>query len=130
MIRDEFKNADKKAIKQKADAGKISGNEREVYAKRMSKINDLFGPVKFSTIFCLVCFLLMSAFFILSMILVKDYKIEWFGIVVLVVAGLLVVWTVVWFAFLCPHLKKKAAFYKSELERISREYVLKRTGSR
>ena len=128
MIRDEFKNADKKTIEQKAKVAKSVGNEREYYAKKMSKINSLFAPVKFSTIFCLVCFLLMSALYILTIAVSKEYKIDWVCITVLSITAALVIWTVVWFAVLVPHLKKRAAFCKSELERISREYVLKRAG--
>lgn len=128
MIRDEFKNADKKTIEQKAKVAKSVGNEREYYAKKMSKINSLFAPVKFSTIFCLVCFLLMSALYILTIAVSKEYKIDWVCITVFSLTAALVIWTVVWFAVLVPHLKKRAAFCKSELERISREYVLKRAG--
>ncbi len=128
MIRDEFKNADKKTINKKANKKIIEMGEREYYAKRMSKINDLFGPVKFSTIFCLVCFLLMAVVYILNILVVKDYKIEWHCYVVLGLTAALVVWTVVWFVFLVPYLKKRAEFYKSELSRISREYVLKHSG--
>ena len=142
MIRDEFKNVDRKTLDKKAKAAKSNVNEREYYAKKMSQINDLFTPVKFTTIFCLVCFLILAALYVACMILDKDFKVQWHCVLVLTLAsaltvwaivwfafaGLLVVWTVVWFAFLCPHLKRKAAFYKSELERLSREYVLKRTG--
>ena len=94
----------------------------------MSQINDLFTPVKFTTIFCLVCFLILAALYVVGMILDKDFKVQWHCVLVLTLASALTVWTIVWFAFLVPHLKRKAAFYKSELERLSREYVLKRTG--
>lgn len=127
MIRDEFKNADKKEIEKKAKVAKIKGSEREYYAKKMSRINELFAPVKFSTIFCLICFLLMSALYILTICVSKEYKIDWLCITVFSLAGVLTIWTVVWFAFLAPTLRKRAAFYKSELERLSREYVLNYT---
>ena len=128
MIRDEFKNVDKKTLDKKEKAAKSNVNEREYYAKKMSQINDLFTPVKFTTIFCLVCFLILAALYVVGMILDKDFKVQWHCVLVLTIASALAVWTIVWFAFLVPHLKRKAAFYKSELERLSREYVLKRTG--
>lgn len=128
MIRDEFKNADKKTIQKKANKKMLEMGEREYYAKRMSKINELFGPVKFSTLFCLVCFLLLSALYILNILIVKGYKIEWHCYAVLAFTALLVLWTICWFAVLVPYLKKKVEFYKSELSRLSREYVLKHTG--
>lgn len=128
MIRDEFKNVDKKTLDKKAKAAKSNVNEREYYAKKMSQINDLFAPVKFTTIFCLVCFLILAALYVVCMILDKNFKVEWRCVLVLTLASALTVWAIVWFAFLAPHLKKKAAFYKSELERLSREYVLKRAG--
>lgn len=128
MIRDEFKNVDKKTLDKKAKAAKSNVNEREYYAKKMSQINDLFTPVKFTTIFCLVCFLILAALYVACMIIDKDFKVQWHCVLVLTLASALTVWAIVWFAFLVPHLKRKAAFYKSELERLSREYVLKRTG--
>ncbi len=128
MIRDEFKNVDRKTLDKKAKAAKSNVNEREYYAKKMSQINDLFTPVKFTTIFCLVCFLILAALYVACMILDKDFKVQWHCVLVLTLASALTVWAIVWFAFLVPHLKRKAAFYKSELERLSREYVLKRTG--
>lgn len=128
MIRDEFKNVDKKTLDKKEKAAKSNVNEREYYAKKMSQINDLFTPVKFTTIFCLVCFLFLATLYVVGMILDKDFKVQWHCVLVLTLASALTVWTIVWFAFLVPHLKRKAAFYKSELERLSREYVLKRTG--
>lgn len=128
MIRDEFKNADKKTIKSKVKETKISGNEREYYAKKMTTINDLFRPVKVSTLVTLICFALPSIMYLLCVLFVADYKVEWHCIAVLAFEAVMIVWTVVWFAFLAPHLRRRAAFYKAELERISREYVLKRMG--
>ena len=56
MIRDEFKNADKKAIDKKANKKIQEIGERAFYAKKLSLYNDLLKPVKNSTIFCLICF--------------------------------------------------------------------------
>lgn len=128
MIRDEFKNVDKKTIKSKVKETKIKGNEREYYAKKMTTINELFRPVKVSTILTLVCFALPSIMYLLCVLFVSDYKVEWHCIAVLAFEGAMIVWTVVWFAFLAPYLRRRVAFYKVELERISREYVLKRMG--
>jgi len=125
MIRDEFKNADKKTINQKAKINKTNVNTREYLAKKMARTNELFAPVKFSTIFCLVCFSLLALLYLLCIIFGDNYKIEWHCIVVLSVEAALIIWAIVWFAVLVPSLKKKAAYYKSELERLSREYVMK-----
>lgn len=130
MIRDEFKNADKKEIAKKVKVAKINGSEREYCAKKMSRINELFGPIKFTTIFCLVCFLIMSALYILTICVSSEFKINWLCITVFAITGALTIWTVVWFAFLAPGLRKRAAFYKSELERLSREYVLNYTNKK
>lgn len=128
MIRDEFKNVDKKAIRKKVKENKILGNEREYYAKKMTKINELFTPVKACTLITLISFSLPTAMYLLCLIFVPDYAVEWHCVAVLAFEAAMIVWTVVWFVFLAPYLKKRAAFYKKELERISREYVLKRVG--
>ena len=126
MIRDEFKNADKKTIKQKANKKIISMGERAYYTKMMGKYGEISKPVNFSTLFTLISFAIIAIIYLLPVFLgAKDYTIPPLGWVVIVVAGLLAIWALVWFIYLKNHLAKRIEFYKSELERLNREYVLK-----
>ena len=124
MIRDEFKNADKKAIDKKANKKIQEIGERAFYAKKLSLYNDLLKPVKNSTIFCLICFSIPCILYILNFVLTK--KVDTMGIVIFCLTGAMIIWTIVWFAWLSPTLHKKAEFYKSEITRLNREYVMKR----
>lgn len=126
MIRDEFKNADKKVIAKKANKKIQELGERQYYAKQMTKINDLFSPVKFSTLFCLIAFCIMAA--IVVFVWVTTKTMTWQCWMILGITAALAIWTVVWFVFLIPMLKSKVDFYKSELTRISNEYVKKQSG--
>lgn len=123
MIRDEFKNDTKQQTEQKIKNKKQSVQDRAYYAKKISKLNDLFGPVKFSTICCLVCFLLAGAAYLLTLIFVPETDIGVMGRVVIIGAGAFVVWAVAWFAFIVTHLKRKIAEYKQKLTEISAAYV-------
>ena len=126
MIRDEFKNADKKTINKKANKKMISMGERAYYTKMMGKYGEISKPINFSTIFTLVSFLIIAIIYLLPVFLgAKDYTIPPLGWVVIVVAGLLVIWALVWFIYLKSYLAGRIEFYKSELERLNREYVLK-----
>lgn len=131
MIRDEFKDADKKVIAKKTNKKMLQMGERAYYAKKLSTINELLKPVKTTTIFCTVCFVLLAVLYIVPFFLPEGdagpYKLQWGGITILVVTALLIVWTVVWFAFYAPYLRKKAVFYKEEMLRMNREYVMKNT---
>lgn len=123
MIRDEFKNDTKQQTEQKIKNKKQAVQDRAYYAKKISKINDLFGPVKFSTLCCLVCFLVAGAVYLFTLILAPETDIGVMGRVIICTAGALVVWTVAWFAFIVPHLKRKIAEYKQKLAEISAAYV-------
>ena len=125
MIRDEFKNADKKVIDKKANKKIKEMGERTYYARKLSFYNDIIKPVRFSTIFSLVSFSLLSALFLYAIIVTKPQTIEPWSIVLFVVTGLTIIWSVVWFAFLVPMIKRKIAYYKSEMMRLNREYVMK-----
>ncbi|MBR3864822.1 MAG: hypothetical protein IKJ19_06915 [Clostridia bacterium] len=125
MIRDEFKNADKKVIDKKANKKIKEMGERAYYAKKLSFYNDILKPVRFSTIFSLVSFCLLSALFLYSIIVTKPEKIEAWSIVLFVITGLTIIWSVVWFAILTPMIKRKTIFYKNEMMRLNREYVMK-----
>ncbi len=125
MIRDEFKNADKNIINKKANKKIKEMGERAYYAKKLSFYNDILKPVRFSTIFSLVSFGLLSALFLYAIIATKPEKIETWSIILFVITGLTIIWSVVWFAFLVPMIKRKIVFYKSEMMRLNREYVLK-----
>ena len=125
MIRDEFKNADKKVIDKKANKKIKEMGERAYYAKKLSFYNEILKPVRFSTIFSLISFCLLSALFLYAIIVTKPETIEPWSIVLFIVTGLTIVWSVVWFAFLVPMIKRKIAYYKSEMMRLNREYVMK-----
>ena len=56
MIRDEFKNVDKKVINKKANKKMQEMGERAYYAKKLSVYSEMLKPTKFSTIFCTVLF--------------------------------------------------------------------------
>ncbi len=128
MIRDEFKNDTKEQTKQKLKKEKQKKVEsRDYYAKKIAKINDLFAPVKFSTIFCLVCFLLGGGIYILTLIVAPESSIGWFGWACIVLMGLLIIWTIVWFAILVPHLKNKLAEYKQTLADYNAQYIQRYT---
>lgn len=126
MIRDEFKNADKKTINKKANKKMIAMGERAYYTKMMGKYSEISKPINFSTIFSLICFGLLALIYILPALMgAKDYTIPVMGWVVSGVAIATVIWALVWFIYLKPHLAKKLEFCKKELERLNREYVLK-----
>lgn len=123
MIRDEFKNDTKKQTEQKIKSKKESVKDREFYAKKISRINDLFGPVKFSTICCLVCFLIAGAIYVLTLIFVPETDIGVVGWLIISAAAASIIWSVVWFAFLAPHLRQKVTEYKQRLAEISAAYI-------
>lgn len=125
MIRDEFKNVDKKVINKKANKKLQEMGERAYYAKKLSFLNEVIKPTKFSTLFTTIPFLFFSALYLLSIILAPEKKVETPAIVVFCITGALVIWSVVWFAYLAPTIRKKIAFYKEELNRLNREYVSK-----
>lgn len=123
MIRDEFKNADKKVIDKKANKKMQQMGERAFYAKKLSLYNDLIKPVKTSTIFCSVCFAIPTVLYLLELIITK--KLSTNALIMFIITACMIAWCVVWFAFLAPRIRKKIAFYKSELARLNREYVMK-----
>lgn len=124
MIRDEFKNDNLKQTEKKIKQKKIAASgEREYIAKRISKLNDILGPMKFSTIFCTVCFSILGVIYLAMLIFVPGAKIGWTGWLCISIFGVLVVWTVVWFAFLVPYIRKRIDYYRGELARLNAEYV-------
>lgn len=125
MIRDEFKNADKKVIDKKANKKIQELGERQYYAKKLSFYSDLLKPVKFSTVFSLVSFCLLSALFLFALIVEGFENIRTLEIILFSVTFAVIVWTLVWFLILVPRIKKKTAFYKSEMMRLNREYIMK-----
>lgn len=124
MIRDEFKNDSLKQTEKKIKQKKIEkGGEREYIAKRISKLNDMLAPIRFSTIFCTVCFSILGIIYLATLIFVPDVNIGWAGWLCISVFGVLLIWTVVWFAFLAPYIRKRIAYYRGELARFNAEYV-------
>ena len=130
MIRDEFKNVDTKVIAKKTNKKMQAIGERAYYAKKLSLINESLKPAKVSTIICTVCFILMAALCIAPCFILDDYKMTIGGIVTSVLAGIFIIWSIVWFAFLAPYLRKRAVYYKEEISRMNREYVLKNSGKK
>ena len=126
MIRDEFKNADKKTIEKKANKKLVQMGERAYYTTRIAKYADIFKPIRFSTIFTMVCFVVMAVIYLLPvMIGSTDYTVPTLGWVVVGVSGALIIWAIVWFCFLAPSLRRKVAFWKDELSRLNNEYLNK-----
>ncbi len=126
MIRDEFKNVDKKTIEKKANKKLMQMGERAYYTSRVSKYAEIFKPVRFSTIFSLISFAIIAFIYILPILVGStDYIVPTLGWVMVGVTGALIIWTIVWFAFLAPSLKRKVEFWKEELSRINSEYVSK-----
>lgn len=123
MIRDEFKNDSKKQTEAKIKQKKLENGGREYYAKKISKLNELFSPVKFSTIFCTIGFSILGVIYALILILNPATKMDWSGWVSLIGAALSIIWCVVWFAILAPHLRRRVAYYKEELAKINAQYV-------
>lgn len=124
MIRDEFKNDSLKQTEKKIKQKKIEkGGEREYIAKRISKLNDMLAPIRFSTIFCTACFSILGIIYLAALIFVPDANIGWAGWLCISVFGVLLIWTVVWFAFLAPYIRKRIAYYRGELARLNAEYV-------
>lgn len=128
MIRDEFKNADKEQLKKKSNEKMQKMGERAYYAKKLSFYSEIVKPVNVATIFCTVCFLIMAGLHILNAVLSNDWSAK--AIIITAVGGIMLIWCIVWFAFLKHLCVKKAVYYKEELGRLSREYVMKSTGRR
>lgn len=123
MIRDEFKNDTKQQTEQKIKSKKEAVKDRAFYAKKISKLNELFAPIKFSTICCLVCFLLAGASYVLTLIFAPETSVGVLGWIVIGIACALIVWSIAWFAFIAPHLRRKIVEYKQRLAEISAAYV-------
>ena len=123
MIRDEFKNIDKKVINEKANKKRQQMGDRAYFAKKLSLYNEIIKPISFSTIFCTACFALVGVTFFLSAILTKKFDAQ--VIIFSIIALLFIIWCFVWFLVVKKRIKKKAQYYKDELARQSREYVLK-----
>ena len=126
MIRDEFKNVDKKIIEKKANKKLVQMGERAYYTTQIAKYAEIFRPVRFSTIFTMICFSLMAIIYLLPLIVGStDYSVPTLGWVVVGVSTALIIWAIVWFCILAPSLKRKVAFWKDELTRINNEYLNK-----
>jgi uncharacterized protein YqhQ len=123
MIRDEFKNADKKVINEKANKKRQQMGDRAYFAKKLSLYNEILKPISFSTIFCTVCFFLMGALFFAEAVITKEFDAR--AIIFTVLAVLFIIWCCVWFLVVSKKIKQKAQYYKDEMARQSREYVLK-----
>ena len=123
MIRDEFKNADKKVINEKANKKRQQMGDRAYFAKKLSLYSEILKPIRFSTIFCTVCFVLIGATSFLNAILTKKFDTP--AIIFSIIALLFIIWCFVWFLVVSKKIKQKAQYYKDELARQSREYVLK-----
>lgn len=123
MIRDEFKNADKKVIDKKANKKLQEMGERAYYAKKLSLYSEMLKPAKFSTLFCTVLFSIAAILYIVASIVTKEVTTT--AIVIFCIEGALIIWCFVWFLFLAPFIRKKTEFYKSEMIRLNTEYVLK-----
>ena len=123
MIRDEFKNADKSVINKKANKKMQEMGERAYYAKKLSLYNEILKPIKGSSIFCSVCFFIVAALYILDVIVQKKASTP--AIIIFCVSGALLIWDIIWFAYLAPKIRGKVELYKSELARLNREYINK-----
>lgn len=123
MIRDEFKNADKKVINEKANKKRQQMGDRAYFAKKLSLYNDILKPIRFSTIFCTVCFVLIGALYFANAMLTK--KFDTATIIFSIIAVLFIIWCFIWFLVVSKKIKQKAEYYKEELARQSREYVLR-----
>ncbi len=126
MIRDEFKNVDKKVINQKANKKRQQMGERAYYAKKLSVYNEMLKPIKFSTVFCTICFVLIGAIYFANALLTKQFDAT--TIIFTVLAVLFIVWFFLWFFVVSKKIRAKIEYFKSELANQSREYVLKHTG--
>ncbi len=126
MIRDEFKNVDKKVINQKANKKRQQMGERAYYAKKLSVYNEMIKPIRFSTIFCTICFVLIGAIYFANALLIKEFDAK--AIIFTVLAVLFIIWFFLWFFVVSKKIKAKIEYFKSELANQSREYVLKHTG--
>ena len=123
MIRDEFKNVDKKVINKKANKKMQEMGERAYYAKKLSVYSEMLKPTKFSTIFCTVLFTIAAILYIIGSVLTKEVTTT--AIIIFCIEGAFIIWCFVWFLFLAPFIRKKIEFYKSEMIRLNTEYVLK-----
>ncbi len=123
MIRDEFKNDTKKQTEQKIKSKKVETRDRAFYAKKISTLGNLFTPVKFSTICCLISFILAGGLYVLTYVLVPETDIGVFGWICVGLAVAAIIWTVVWFAFLAPALRRKIVEYKKKLAEFNAAYV-------
>ncbi len=124
MIRDEFKNADKEVIKKKSNPKIKQMGERAFYAKKLSLYSEIIKPINTATIFTLVSFSLVAIIYIWAAILEKKTNTRM--IVFTSIEGVMVIWSLVWFTFLKRFFRNKAEYYKSELHRLNREYVMKK----
>lgn len=126
MIRDEFKNADKKTIAKKANKKLTEMGERAYYTTKIAKYADIFKPTRISTLFAVISFTLIALVYALPLMVGEaDYSIPTFGWIVIALAGIFIVWAIVWFAFLAPMLRKKVDFWKEEIEKLNKDYVSK-----
>ena len=126
MIRDEFKNVDKKTINQKANKKRQQMGERAYFAKKLSVYNEMLKPIRFSTIFCTVCFVLIGAIYFANAMLTKKFDVT--TIVFIALAVLFIAWCFIWFLVVSKRIRAKIDYFKSELANQSKEYVLKTTG--
>ncbi len=123
MIRDEFKNLDKKVIDKKANKKMQEMGERAYYAKKLSLYSELLKPIKVSTIFCIICFAIPAILYIVSGIITKEVNTA--AIVIFALEGALILWGFAWFIFIAPNLRAKIAYYKDQISKMNRDYVLR-----
>ena len=123
MIRDEFKNADKKVINEKANKKRQQMGDRAYFAKKLSLYNEILKPIRFSTIFCTVSFVLIGVIYFVNALLTKKFDAP--SIIFSIIAVLFIVWCFIWFLVVSKKIKQKAQYYKDELAKQSREYVMR-----
>lgn len=126
MIRDEFKG-EKKVTTKEARKKAVMG-ERNFYASQAVKLKELVKAVSFTNKFSIItfglCYACILAVFLLSLHTDTPYSTVKF-IIWTSLFGAFVIWFILWFAIIKKRTIEKADRYTKELERLSRESLIK-----
>ena len=130
MIRDQFK--DVKKVTAKEERKKATMGERNYFAKRVSKLQDLNKSLGVSMI--ITTSILAIAFVMVLLLYIATRGTEdpyetWRFVIWTVCFGGCLIFTLVWYIFLKPRNKKEIDRCRHELERISAKALIKAAGT-
>ncbi len=130
MIRDQFK--DVKKVTAKEERKKATMGERNYFAKRVSRLQDLNKSLGVSMVITTSILAIAFAMVLLLYVVTRGTEAPyetWRFVIWTVCFGACLIFTLVWYIFIKPRNKKEIDRCRHELERISAKALIKAAGT-